>query len=288
MYKRQIRKIGNDFFQDELKKYNVTLKAQFSYIFDIAKAPDQSDAMIAKMKNEGVTTLSMAVDPLYPIFITQAASKATYYPEWLILGTVLTDTTFFGRTYDKQQMQAAFGISPLAVSHADFKNSAGWKEYHMGDPSANEGDADGKVAVNVTRAGVAILFSGIQMAGPKLNQDTFSEGLIDLPAIGGSAARPLIKYTRQDPTAIKDFNEIFWDSTFEGKDEVGKDGVGAYLHVDGGKRYQAGQWPKSAPKVFTRDGTVFISDNPAGGPAATPHNADGHKHDPAKRCLSCP
>ncbi len=283
-----IRKIGNDFFQEELAKYNVQLKAQFSYIFDIAKAPDQSDAMIAKMKNEGVTTISLAVDPLYPIFITQAASKAAYYPEWLILGTALTDTTFFGRTYDKTQMQAAFGISPLYVSWADFRSSPGWKEYHSGDPTANEGDADGKVAVNVNRAAVATLFSGIQMGGPDLDQDSFSKGLIDLPAVGGSPARPLIKFTRLDPTAIKDFNEIYWDSTFQGKDEVNKEGAGAFLHVDGGKRFQAGQWPKTPPKVFNPEGTIFTSDNPPGGPQSTPHDADKHKHDPAKRCLSCP
>lgn len=283
-----IRKIGNDFFQAELAKYDVKLKAQFSYIFDIAKAPDQSDAMIAKMKNEGVTTISLAVDPLYPIFITQAASKATYYPEWLILGTALTDTTFFGRTYDKTQMEAAFGISPLAVSWANFKSSPGWKEYHMGDPAADEGNADGKVAVNVNRAPVATLFSGIQMAGPDLDQDSFARGLIDLPAVGGTAARPLIKFTRLDPTAIKDFREIYWDSTFRGKDEVDKEGAGAFLSVNAGQRYQPGQWPQSPPKVFNREGTLFTSDNPPGGPAGLPHGPEGHKHDPAKRCLSCP
>lgn len=283
-----IRKIGRDFYINELSKYGIKLKGEFSYIFDIAKAPDQAQSMIAKMKSEGVTTITLAVDPLYPIFITQEATKQNYYPEWIILGTALSDTTFFGRTYDKAQMRSAFGISPLYVSWADNRNSPGWKEYHHGDPTANEGVTDGKVAVNVNRSVVNILFSGIQMAGPKLNQDTFAQGLFDMPAVGGSPARPLLKFTKQDPTWYKDFSELFWDSTTTGRDEVNKDGAGAFLRVDGGKRYQAGQWPETAPKVFNREGAVFTTDNPPGGPQATPHDADGHKHDPAKRCLSCP
>lgn len=283
-----IRKVGRDFYINELSKYGIKLKGEFSYIFDIAKAPDQAQSMIAKMKSEGVTTITLAVDPLYPIFITQEATKQNYYPEWIILGTALSDTTFFGRTYDKAQMRSAFGISPLYVSWADNRNSPGWKEYHHGDPSANEGVTDGKVAVNVNRSVVNILFSGIQMAGPKLDQDTFAQGLFDMPAVGGSPARPLLKFTKADPTWYKDFSEIFWDSTYAGRDEVNKDGAGAFLRVDGGKRYQAGQWPETAPKVFNRDGAVFTTDNPPGGPQATPHAADGHKHDPAKRCMSCP
>lgn len=280
-----VRKVSHDVFVDELAKYNVSLSGDFAYIFDIAKAPDQADAMVAKFRDAKVSTVILGVDPLYPIFFTQSATKNNYNPEWIILGTALSDTTFFGRTYDKKQMQAAFGISPLYVSWADFKSSPGWKEYHSGNPAANPNDTNGKVAVNVTRSGVATLFSGIQMAGPNLNQDTFSQGLFNLPPIGGTPARPLIKFTRRDPTAIKDFNEIYWDSTFQGKDEVNKDGVGAFLHVNGGKRYQAGQWPESEPKVFTRDGAVFTSDNPEGGPQAVPYD---DKVDKSKRCLSCP
>ena len=285
-----IRKISHDNFVQELAKYNVSLSGDFGYLFDIAKAPDQADAMVAKFRQEKVSTVILGVDPLYPIFFTQSATKNNYNPEWIILGTALSDTTFFGRTYDKKQMQAAFGISPLYVSWADVRSSPGWKEYHHADPTKDPNDTgpnNGRVAVNVNRSSVAILFSGIQMAGPKLDQDTFSQGLLNLPAIGGTPARPLIKFTRQDPTAIKDFNEIFWDSTFPGRDEVNKDGVGAFLHVDGGKRYQKGQWPETDPKVFNRDGAIFTSDNPPGGPQALPHDADGHKHDPAKRCLSC-
>lgn len=286
-----VRKISHDNFVQELAKYNVSLSGDFGYIFDIAKAPDQADAMVAKFRQERVSTVILGVDPLYPIFFTQSATKNNYNPEWIILGTALSDTTFFGRTYDKKQMQAAFGISPLYVSWADVRTSPGWKEYHHADPTADPNDTgpnNGRVAVNVNRSGVAILFSGIHMAGPKLDQDSFSQGLLNLPPIGGAPARPLIKFTRQDPTAIKDFNEIFWDSTFSGRDEVNKDGVGAFLHVDGGKRYQKGQWPDTDPKVFNREGAIFTSDNPPGGPQALPHDADGHKHDPAKKCMTCP
>ena len=278
---------SRDAFVAELAKYGVRLTAEFSFLYDINKAPDQATAMIQKMKSEGVNHVMLAMDPLYPIFITNEATRQNYFPEWGISGTALTDTTFFGRTYNKTQMESAFGISPLYVSWANFESSPGYREYKHGDPSSPSG-SQGQVAINVNRSDVAILFTGIHMAGPNLNENTFSQGLLAFPAIGGSPARPLLKYSRQDPTWYKDFNEIFWDNTWQGKDEVNKDGVGAYLHVDGGKRYLAGQWPTTEPKVFTRDRAVFTSDNPPGGPQATNHNADGHTHEPSQRCLSCP
>ena len=47
--------------------------------------------------------------------LSQAASNQNYHPEWVITGLALTDTTFFGRTYDKTQWKNAFGVSLLAA-----------------------------------------------------------------------------------------------------------------------------------------------------------------------------
>ena len=47
-----------------------------------------------------------------------------------------------------------------------------------------------------------------------------------------------------------DTTEVFWDANAVGNDEISKPGKGMYRYVDGGKRYLAGQWPRSEPRVF--------------------------------------
>ncbi|GAC1593724.1 MAG: hypothetical protein NVS3B21_15040 [Acidimicrobiales bacterium] len=274
-------KAARDFFIRELGKYGVSLSAEFSYLFDISKAGEQSTSMIAKMKSAGVTTVIPAVDPLYPIFFTQEATKQNYFPEWFDTGTALTDTTFFGRTYDKAQWQHAFGISPLSVPVSDFSKSAGYREYHHGHPDDKAGDEG--VAINVVRAPVSILFSGIHMAGPTLNADNFAAGAFSFPPVGGDPTHPLISFSRAAPTAIKDFSEIYWDSTSTGKDEVNKQGAGLMLRTEGGKRHPLGSWSNSDPVLFDRAASHAVFDASTEEPR---HEQDGHRHN--TKCLSCP
>jgi hypothetical protein len=62
-----------------------------------------------------VTTVVFLGDPVMPIYLTKAATDQNYYPEWIITGTVLTDSTALGRNYDQTQWAHAFGISSLPL-----------------------------------------------------------------------------------------------------------------------------------------------------------------------------
>lgn len=259
----------------------VELAADFGYLFDLTKAGDQSTAMIGAMNNAHVTTVTFGIDPLYPIFFTPEASRQSYYPEWLNQGTALTDTTFFGRTYDQKQWKHAFGMSPLGVQRNDFSKSPGYREYHHARPA----DAAGKegVSANVQRAPMEILFNGIHMAGPALNADNFAKGLFSYPPSGGDPTHPLVYFTRQDPAAIRDFTEIWWDPTGgPAKDEVNHTAAGLMMKSDGGQRYALGEWPDSDPHAFNPAGAVFSADS-----ADPAHEQDGHHHPDAEKCLSC-
>lgn len=270
---------GFEFFKAELAKYGVQLAKTVSYTYDPTRQQEQSTNIIAQMKDAGVTTMMCVCDPLYPAFITKAATQQQYFPEHLITGTALIDTTFFGRTYDQAQWDNAFGISPLWVFFTDVSKSSGYQAYHHMRPGAPRGEEG--VGINVYQAPVQALFTGIHMAGPNLNVQTMEQGYLRYPRSGGQPNAPLVYYTRQSPTAIKDFTEVFWDSTGRGVDETGKDGVGVLLKVDGGKRYEIGEWPATEPRVFDRNGAVFTSDTP---PETFPH---GGTHPPEQRCRSC-
>ena len=272
--------------RDELAGYlgrcGVPLSAEVGYLYDPGRNQVDVTNLVAKLKGAGVTTVIPYVDPLYPILITREATNQQYYPEWLIAGTGLSDTTSAARLYDQNQWRHAFGISPLWVTWATKNRSSGWREAHHGDPTLKP-DEEG-VLINIYKAYFQILHIGIHMAGPRLTPETFAQGMFNYPRTGGSAALPTLYSNRAYPTLIKDFIEVFYDPSVPGPDERTEQGNGMVMKVDGGKRYAPGQWPTSEPNVFNRAGAATVTDNPAGG-GDPPHENDGHTHN--KKCLSC-
>ena len=77
-------------------------------------------------------------------------------------------------------------------------------------PGSRKGDEG--VLINIYRGGFQLVFHGIHMAGPNLNNQTFAQGLYAMPRTGGTPASPLVFFTRQYPTGIKDFSEVWWDA----------------------------------------------------------------------------
>ena len=279
---RRHAKEVRDHFINELKKYGVTSVTAVGYSSVIQDSQQNATNVVSKMKAAKVTSIVLLSEPLFPIFLTQEATRQRYFPEWLITGTALTDTTFFGRSYNKAQWIHAFGISPLWVFWVDVANSQGYREYHHARPGSNRGDEG--VSINVRRAPVQWLFQGIHMAGPKLTAQTFAQGMYNFPRSGGKPNAPLVFFTPTNPNAIKDYTEGWWNPTKSGRDETGKDGPGVLMKVDGGKRWLTGTWPRSEPKVFENSGAIYTKDYPDD----PKHEQDGHKHDPKQKCLSCP
>ena len=274
---------NRDDFVAELAKRGIRLTAEFAYIYDPGRNQQDVTNMILQMKQAGVTTVIPMVDPLYPILITQEATRQQYYPEWLILGFGLSDTTAAGRLYDQLQWNNAFGISPLWVTWATVARSAAFRAFHHGMPGMRPGDEG--VLIAIYAAYNTWLFTGIHMAGPNLNADSFAKGMFSYPATGGDVIHPLVRFTRDSPTAIDDFIEIWFDTTAEGPDERGERGRGMMMKSDGGKRYQAGEWPAGDTKAFNPAGAIGANDDPPGGVPDPPHEQDGHTHN--KRCIDC-
>ena len=271
-----------DVFVAELAKYGVKLKAEYRFLYDPGRNQQDVTNMIATMKNAGVTSVIGMWDPLSPIFITKEATRQQWFPEWVMTGTGLSDTTTAGRLYDQQQWNRAFGVSPLWVTWNALEKSEGYREFHHGMPGMAKGDEG--FLINIYRAPVQQIFVGIHMAGPKLTSDTFTQGMYNYPPTGGTPWAPLWQITRKYPTSIKDFVEVFYKQDERGKDERDDDGLGMVMKVNGGKRYRAGQWPDGEPRVFDPEGAIAVGDAPLGqGPF--PHEQDGHKH--TGKCLSC-
>jgi hypothetical protein len=264
-------------------QYGVSFAKQIGYLYDPGRNQNDVTNMIAQMKDAGVTTIIPIVDPLSPILITPEATKQTYFPEWFVTGTGLSDTTTAARLYDQNQWKHAFGMTPLWVSWTDRKNGTGYKEYHdarRDDPDGSEG-----VLIEIYRARVQTLFRGIHMAGPILTSDSWRQGLFSYPPTpsgGGTSALPYVFSTPASPPDIKDFAEVYYDPSASGPDERNQNGSGMMMKTDNGARYQLGQWPADDPHIGQNP--LAVSDNPPGGgdPPWTPGPAY-----PTSGCLSC-
>jgi hypothetical protein len=243
-----------------------------TYEFEIGKLPERAATVIAKMKAEGVTTVMFLGDPLMPIYLTQQATAQDYHPEWVIAGTVFTDTSTLGRLYDQEQWAHAFGVSNLAArTPREISGAYQLHEWYFGTPPVASKNAA------VILPPLSQLFLGIQLAGPDLNPQTYQAGLFAAPASGGGPTTPLVSYgpdsgfkmigenceldaPRPDYFAIDDTVEIWWDAEATGVDESGKDGKGMWVYAKNAKRYGPGQMPVGDSNAFVRDDTVMVYD----------------------------
>jgi hypothetical protein len=277
-------KRAKDALVSEMAKYGAKFGDGdiFAYTYDPGRNQQDFTNMMIKFHGDGVTSLVMFVDPLSPILITGAATNQSYFPEWIITGSGLSDTTAAGRLYDQTQWAHAFGISPLWVTWATVQKSYGWRETHHGNPAMKDGDEG--VLINIYASVPRLIFTGIHMAGPKLTPQAFSNGMFAFPKSGGTPATPTAFYTRQYPTAIKDFMEVYYDGSKTGPDERGLQGTGMIMKMHIGKRYVQGGYSTAETDAFNDPTAVDVSDDPAMGGDPN-HEQDGHHH--TTKCLSC-
>lgn len=255
--------------QGAKRGYKTTLNETYTF-GDFQKMQERAAAIIPKLKAAGVTTVIFLGDPVMPIYLTKQATQQDYFPEWVITGTVLTDTTVLGRLYDQQQWRHAFGISSLGVRQPR-EQGEGYRLYkwYFGE------DPEAKTNVALSYPALSLFFLGVHMAGPKLTPETFRDGMFNYPPSGRGVTTPQISFGRQglfkDPdgnemtdfVGIDDLTLIWWDADGSGIDESGKDGKGIMRYVDGGKRYLPGTVPPGEPKMFDPAGSVTIVESVA-------------------------
>lgn len=239
--------------------------------------------VVSRLRQAGVTSVLYVGDGVFPVFMTQEATRQGYGPEWVLLGpgvgsaaTAATfgggggggltgaDTTFAGRTYDQTQWAHAFGLSFAGARLAPGQGEA-WRIYtwHTGQaPPARASHA------LIYRA-PWMFFTGLHLGGPVLTPASVRDGLFRLPPAGrGMATSPSVSFGRHglwpgdDHGAGDDVTELWWDATTPGPDESGASGVGMYRYADGGRRYLPGQQPPTEPAAFDRTRTVTIYAEP--------------------------
>jgi hypothetical protein len=224
------------------------------YILDPNTLNAQAQAIVGRLKRDGVTSVVFLGDPLMPRLLTQQATKQDYHPEWMFTGTVFTDTSAVARLYDQEQMAHAFGASSSPARTAP-EVSEQWRlhEWWYGTPP------DSPETLLFWGPVVQMLFLGIHMAGPHLSAETFAGGLFNYPPTGGTDTTGLGSvdlflegYLQGDTTpaisfgptedgnidyvAVDDFTIAWWDPNATGPDENGQEGRGLWQYAGMGLR----------------------------------------------------
>jgi hypothetical protein len=213
-----------------------------TYESDIQRAQEQTDATIQKFIAAKVTTTVCMCDPIAPVFGTNGATRAGYFPEYLLPGLGLLDYDKLGRLYDPQQMAHAFGPSHLRdeVPFHDSDASIVWRDVgNSGEPCKS---------CNLIWAYYAAAAAFLQGTGPILNPLNMEKAVLSSKPAGGWDASNhdphviMTKFGPNDYTAIEDVREVYWDSTAVSKIDGQS---GAYVSLNGGRRWQwatSGMW----------------------------------------------
>jgi hypothetical protein len=246
-----------DLLRDE---YDVEPAVDLPFFLDLARAGENARTTIAALKDAGVTTVVFSGDPITPSYLTKEATAQDYFPEWVITTTVLADAAIFGRTYDQEQWEHAFGLAlnPVRGVQATQDGYNLWQWQYCEEPPAN--------IYGVLLPGPSLLMVGISLAGPDLTPQTFRAGLFRSGIRGGGAMHPRYSQGKHgvwpgtDLYGFDDAGILWWDPEAEGPDETGSMGKGLYRYTKMGKRYLPKDWPSEQVELFDGANTVTIFD----------------------------
>lgn len=273
--------------EEAVAKYSaqgIEVDTIIQYVLDPNSLNSQAQAIIGRLKRDGVTSVVFLGDPLMPRLLTQQATRQDYFPEWMFTGTAFTDTTAVARLYDQRQMAHAFGGSSSPARAAP-EASESWKLYEWWfghEPKATR-------TMVTWDPVVQMFFLGIHMAGPDLRAETFAGGLFRYPPTGGTdtagkepAALFAEGYLHGDTTpaisfgfhngdtpdfvAVDDFTAAWWDAEAKGPDEAGREGTGMWAAVGSGLRFSLAD--PEIPDGVTEDFLFSRTIADVGGPLA--------------------
>jgi hypothetical protein len=215
------------------------------YSSDTSTAAQQSTTDTAKYKSAGVTTLVWFSDVIAPAYGTKAEAAQDWHPEEVIAGEGLLDYDALAQTYDQTEWAHAFGPSDIGNSTGIDETDAGkiWKaEGQSGSANQNS---------NLLASYALSMAGGVMTAGPKLTPLTYEYGVLTQPGYNSWAQwhdpkLTYVKYGRGDYTGISDVREVYYNPNLNSPNN---NRPGAYVPLNGGRRYQLGGMPSGEPNL---------------------------------------
>lgn len=208
------------------------------YSVDPQTNPDYAVTCMAQFIRDGVTSL-LWLDG-YETNLSKAAGGAKYYPEWIIDGDQVSDSWISAFYQDQGEWAHAMVVSPEETTNSNSVPQSCEEAYTATSP--NSPTLEMTFACQYFYADLMQLFTGIQVAGPRLTPNSLDEGFHAIPEHRSSSPQvPACFYLQADYTCVKDATAQWWDPT-------GWPGNGGcYRLFWSGDRYEPGQWPSGDP-----------------------------------------
>ncbi|MGH9185883.1 MAG: hypothetical protein ACRD0U_08745, partial [Acidimicrobiales bacterium] len=210
---------------------------KFDYTLDLTSSAKQASDIMDQLIAKNVTSVLLGCDPFLIINLAIEAKKRDYFPEWVVVGVVLSDADMVAQLFQQDEWAHAFGVSMLGPQ-TDRRAGYGYAAYKQAHP-----ESEPSLTVDLLYFQLYQVIIGIQMAGPKLTPATFGEGMFRYP--GGTGLAGTWHFGPGDYTAQDDGMIVYWDpnaiSQYNGA-------PGAYIQAS--ERFTAATAPAQLPPLF--------------------------------------
>ena len=221
-----------------------------AYAADTRTAGEEATQNIAKFVQAGVTTVLWAQG--YETTHSNAAAQQNWRPEWVVAGDGFHEGYQTGKRQEQSVWDHAWVVTN--VVRAGLTSESYCYKAQRQDPSSNHQDANFDCGLTTYYQDLRMMFTAIQVAGPKLTPSAIDKGMHAIPAIRSDDPEvPACFYNRNDYTCVKDAMVNWWDSR---SNPPGQSDPGCWRMVEGGRRYFAGAWPEREASAGRTEGDV--------------------------------
>lgn len=203
---------------------------------------------MATMRSKGVTTI------IWPggaeIEDMTAASQQHWYPEWVLEGDGQLDGLGGGDAEIPDEISHAWVTTPQPLIDNPYGVDAPCLEaIEEVDPQIDRSHANINIACSFYED-LRQLFTGIQLAGPRLTPAAMNQGFHAIPARPSTSPYvPSCYYLPGDYTCVKDAAAEWWDPNAHPNGYANSQ-IGCWRMWRNGQRYLTGEWP---PGDVTQD-----------------------------------
>ena len=194
---------------------------------------------MAHFRDQGVTTILWMFG--YETTFSRAAAAINYRPEWILVGDGFwVEGNWNGQDQEQSVWRHAAQFT-LMTKMGPLGESAPCRDaYLQVDPEIPRTGFDFTFAC-LFYDELRQLFTGIQVAGSRLNVQSMDKGYHAIPAIRSKdPSVPACYYAPGDYTCVKDGTIFYFDPDYQ--DENSLNTPGCWRLLDGGQRYTADTW----------------------------------------------
>lgn len=205
---------------------------------------------MAYFQEQGITTILWMFG--YETTFSRAAAAINYRPEWILLGDMAwVEGNFNGQDQEQSVWRYAAQFT-LMTKLGPLGESAPCRDAYLEvDPDIPRSGFDFTFAC-LFYDELRQLFTGIQVAGSRLTAKSMDKGYHAIPAISSKdPSVPACFYAPGDYTCVKDGTILWYDSQFQ--DENSANTPGCWRLLDGGQRYNPGNWPPGNVMATRKD-----------------------------------